>query len=142
MIFVGLKAAYIDLDMRQGGLGQKFIVARYKTDSPRLHLFQYFAVNLYTSEDPEHRLIAQGFKVDPELVLGGGRAKLSGDRVILHSISQRFGGVPKRFLDLHSMQLLHDYQQHYPNIKEISIEVPSKSGNDSRVTFLDQLMAG
>lgn len=141
MIVWALKAAFIDAERPQNHYGQKFIIAKHPTDSPRLHLYKYFAVNLYSSEQPEHKLIAQGFEIPQELVLGGGRARLERNNLVLCDTSAKFGSVPKRFLDFFAPQILHDYQQAHPNLREIVIDVPQQSPNDEKVKFLDEVVA-
>ncbi|MDP3882255.1 MAG: hypothetical protein Q8Q31_05250 [Nanoarchaeota archaeon] len=141
MIIWGLKAAFIDSERPQTSYGQKFIIAKHPTDSPRLHLYKYFAVNLYNEEQPEHKLIAQGFEIPEEMVLGGGRARLDAQSLVLYDFSRKFGSVPKRFLDFFAPQLLIDYQAHHPKIKEIRIDVPQQSPNDHKVKFLDEVVA-
>lgn len=139
MIVAGLTSRFIHGET-PGKYGQKFVVTRYETDSPRLQLFELYAVNLFSQEDPEHRLIVAGFKINPENVLGGGRVALEGNRVRLYGTSGAYGSVPLRFLNFFKQPILFDYRRTFPQISEILIDVPKESPNDKKATFLDELL--
>lgn len=125
----------------QSEYGQKFIVAEHKTESPRLNLFEFYAVNLpYDRIQPYHEQIAHGYRISPESVIGGGRVWFNQDRLILHDESKGFGSVPFRFLEFFKEDILRAYQAKFPQIREISIQVPRTSKNDSKVAFLDELL--
>jgi hypothetical protein len=141
MLMTGLKAMYIGEEL---GNEQKFLIAQHKMESPRLKLFNLYSVELWPGyrEEPGHAKIVQGFEIDPETVIGGGRVRRpSFDEVVLYGQSGTYGSVPARFLEFFRADILKEYKQKLPGIERLVIDVPEKSKNDDKVVFLDQFDA-
>ena len=139
MLFTGLTGRYIDEEFKGE---QKFIVSRHLTDSPRMYLFDFYAVDLWpdSDEEPTHEKIVRGFELKPESVLGGGRIKrASPGEILLYGSSATYGGVPRKFLEFFKSSILGDYKRKFPGIDRIIIDTPKKTKSDDKVSFLDKM---
>ncbi len=137
----GLKAGYIDEKI--GSDGHKFVINRHQTNSDRLYLFDLYAVDLwagYDAQRPLHEEIVQGFTLQPELVLGGGRVQIENRELQLYGESTRYGSVPKKFVEFFKESILQMYKQKYPQLESVCINVPEYSRNETKVTFLDEMV--
>ncbi len=141
MRFVGLKTVYVGEEFRGE---QKFVINRYSTRSNKLFLFDFYGVDLWPDsyEEPDYILIAEGFKLNPENMLGGGRVKrASPTEMLIYGESGIFGGVPRDFLEFTKDDILKGYREHFPEIERIVIETPRVTINDEKISFLKPFLS-
>lgn len=124
---------------------QKFLFARQPTESPRLFLFNFYAVNLYSKEEPNHETIAEAFEISPTQILGGGiiscPSRPPREELVIYDSSGSYGSIPRRFLEFFCADLLNQYNQRpeYAWLKKLVFNVPESSENEQKVDFLDEL---
>ena len=138
-MMLGLNPKYVG-EKFQGE--QKFIVSRHPTESDRLYIFNFYAVDLWpdSNEEPDHDLIVEGFKIQPEHVLGGGRVRRASPIEVLLYGSSKYDGVPRKFLEFFKDEILRGYHRKFPGIDSIVIDTPDKTVNDERVSFIDEFL--
>ena len=138
-MMVGLNPKYVGEEFQSE---QKFIVSRHPTESSRMYLFNFYAVDLWpgSNEEPDHNLIAEGFRIQPKDIFGGGRVRRASPNEVLLYGSSSYDGVPRKFLEFFKEEILREYQRKFPGIERIVIDTPHKTVNDERIAFLDQFL--